>query len=260
MVDIGSWAASLLSVHAGGAPIDALPGLADEGDGYAVQAAVARGLGPTVGYKLSFTTADPPPNGLGRAPAYGPFVADQVHSDGASIPLVGEPLVECELVMRAREELAPGLDPGALAARVDVAPAIEVPVSRFRSWWPAGGSPRLDRPEFIADACLAAHLVVGAPWRPASGLALAEVEVVLDGPGGELARGRGAAVMGDPLRALAWLVESLGGLPAGLLVATGTLTAPVRPVAGVHTATFTGLGAVDVSFVEGRGPAGQTVA
>lgn len=251
MGDIGIWAASLLSVHAGGVPLEGLPGLADEEDGYAVQAAVALELGPVVGYKLSFTTADPPPTGLGRAPAYGPFVPGQVRADGASIPLVGEPLVECEFVIRAREDLVPGLDPRALAERVDVAPAIEIPVSRFRSWWPVDTAPRLDRPEFVADSCLAGHLVVGHDWVPASVLALAGVEVVLTGPDGVLAQGRGSAVMGDPLRALAWLVESLGGLPAGLVVATGTLTAPVRPVAGVHTATFTGLGAVDVSFVQG---------
>lgn len=260
MVDIGSWAASLLSVHAGGSPIDGLPGLVEEVDGYAVQAAVTRGLGPTVGYKLSFTTADPPSTGLSRAPAYGALVAGQVRADGASIPLDGEPLIECELAVRVREELTPGLDAAALAARVEVAPAIEVPVSRFGSWWPAGGAPRLDRPEFIADACLAAHLVVGTDWRPASGLALAEVEVVLNGPEGELARGQGSAVMGDPLRALAWLVGSLGGLPAGLVVATGTLTAPVRPVAGRYAAVFAGLGRVGVSFVEPRRVDGQTVA
>lgn len=250
MVGIESWAHSLLAVHAGGAPLDGLPGLGEEADGYAVQVAVASALGPVVGYKLSFTTADPPPTGLGRAPAYGPFVAGQLRPDGAGISLDGGPLVECELAMRVREDLEPGLGLADLAARVDVAPAIEVPVSRFRSWWPLDGAPRLARPEFIADACLAAHLVIGADWSPARGLDLAEVGVELTGPGSVRVQGRGSAVMGHPLRAIAWLAEALGGLSAGLVVATGTLTAPVRPAVGRYTAAFDGLGRVQVSFVD----------
>ncbi|KRB77778.1 hypothetical protein ASE01_06180 [Nocardioides sp. Root190] len=251
MDDIDSWAASLLAVHAGADAIEQLPGLIDEEQGYAVQAAVAQGLGPVVGHKLSFTTADPPPTGLGRAPAYGPFVSGQVRAGrpgAAPIRLGGEPLVECEIVMRVRADLTPDLDLAALAARVDVAPGIEVPVSRFRSWWPEGGGPRLDRPEFIADACLAAHLVVGDTWVPAAGRDLAAVEVVLTGPDGTQQRGIGSAVMGDPMRALAWLVEALGGLPAGRVVATGTLTAPVRAERGTYVAGFTGLGSVEVTF------------
>lgn len=245
---IEAWVRPLLDARAGGPLVEALPGLVDDERAYAVQAEVTRHLGLAAGYKLGFTMADPPPTGLAHAPAHGALLADQVRATGAHLPVAGEPLVECEVVIRTREPLTPDLDVAGLAARVDVAPGIEVPVARFRSWWPVGGAPRITRPEFIADGCLAAHLVVGDAWRPAAGMMLSGVAVTLSCPDGSEVRGTGAAVMGDPIRALAWFVAAAGEVPAGHLVATGTLTPAVRAVEGVYAADFAGLGRVEVSF------------
>jgi 2-oxo-3-hexenedioate decarboxylase len=77
------------------------------------------------------------------------------------------------------------------------------------------------------------------------------VGCVLRRRGEIVATAAGAAVMGHPAAPVAWLVNRLAArgetLPAGSLVLSGGLTAPVPLVAGTSvTAEFDGLGAVDV--------------
>lgn len=69
--------------------------------------------------------------------------------------------------------------------------------------------------------------------------------------GDVVATAAGAAVMGHPAAAVAWLANRLGSqgksLRAGLLVLSGGLTAPVLLEPGTAiTAEFDGLGSVEV--------------
>ena len=103
----------------------------------------------------------------------------------------------------------------------------------------------------IADNGSNAGLVLGAPvadWRKRD-FAAQNVVFMLNGE--ERARGSGAAVMGHPFAALAWLAEErarLGApLAAGDLVATGSLMGFVPAKAGdAVEAEFPKLGAVNL--------------
>ena len=69
-------------------------------------------------------------------------------------------------------------------------------------------------------------------------------------PAGE---GSGANALGDPRRALAWLVNERakrgGGVKAGEVVITGTCLKPVEIEPGDHvTVEFSGLGEMKVAF------------
>jgi 2-keto-4-pentenoate hydratase len=76
---------------------------------------------------------------------------------------------------------------------------------------------------------------------------------VLRRNGAVVGTGAGAAVLGSPLVALAWLANTLGergvALEAGHVVLPGSITAAVPVAAGdTVTASFGGIGSVTASF------------
>jgi len=75
--------------------------------------------------------------------------------------------------------------------------------------------------------------VLGEKWLPIEGLDLPNVTVVLKKNGEEVASATGAAVLGDPARAVAWLANKLAEnhqrLKAGEIVLPGSMT-PIYPV------------------------------
>lgn len=104
--------------------------------------------------------------------------------------------------------------------------SIEVPDSRFHNFTDVGVL------QLIADTACACWLVIGpaadAAWREID-LANHPVSGVLNGR--KVASGRGGAALGDPRRALTWLVNEVaqyaGGVKAGDIVTTGTCIVPV---------------------------------
>ncbi|MFB6304341.1 MAG: 2-keto-4-pentenoate hydratase [Haloferacaceae archaeon] len=216
-------------------------------DGYAAQSAfVERRLpdeGPVVGYKVGFTNeAVQADVGVDR-PVFGRILAGTVLS-GETVdadPLIA-PRVEPEVAFLLDESLEPPVTPfDVVAATRAVVPTVEVVDSRVRDWdvTPAAA---------VADNGLAARVLParqsGTPDRD---LALEGVRVRVDGA--VEATGTGAAVLGHPARAVAWLAEALPDrgdrLAAGDVVLTGSLTEPV-PVAPGATVTveFATLGTV----------------
>lgn len=127
-----------------------------------------------------------------------------------------------------------------------VAPAIEVIDSRIEGW-------RIKLVDTIADNASSAAVVIGqqVAWDDAP--ALSKVGCVLYHDGKLVAEGVGAAVMGDPLNALAWLARLLGRkgrrLKRGEVVIPGALTAAIPVASGATVrATFTGIGEVTCTF------------
>jgi 2-keto-4-pentenoate hydratase len=138
-----------------------------------------------------------------------------------------------------------------MAAIASLHPAIEVPDSRFADFTLAGEA------QIIADNACAHEFVLGnaAPpyWRTAD-LSTHRVHGRVSGSARSYARdGSGAAVLGDPLAALLWLVNELSSLGITLrrdqVVTTGACTIPLEVKAGDHVlADFGELGAVSASF------------
>ena len=130
-----------------------------------------------------------------------------------------------------------------LAATRSVAVGIEILDSRYRDY-------KFTMADVVADNTSAGRFVIG-PAIPVAGLDLRLLGVVLEHNGQVVATAAGAAALGHPASAVAWLVRSLAeegeGLRAGDVVLSGGLTAAVPLAAGdVVTATADRLGSVEI--------------
>jgi 2-keto-4-pentenoate hydratase len=224
------------------------PGL-DAEAGYAIQALGRDQAGLLAGWKLGVTSRAKQAQVGIHEPVRG-FLAS------ASALDLGEPLVTGELIqprtepeivfLMGRDLYGPAVTAAdVLAATAGVAPGIEVLDSRFRDY-------RFTMPDVIADNTSAGRFVVGAPVSP-EGIDLRLVGVVLEHNGQVAATAAGAAALGHPAAAVAWLVRALaaageGGLRAGQVVLSGGLTAavPVRP-GDVVVASIDRLGSIELA-------------
>jgi len=236
MNDTPAMAATLIwdALHSGGA-LDALP----EGcrprtraEGYAIQACVPGLAGQAlVGWKLAATSLAGQHHIDVSGPLAGRILAGTVHRTGATVSLLGNHMrvAEAEFGFVIARDLPPRAaaysEADVLAAVGGVVPVIEVPNSRFPDFVQAGEA------QLLADLACAGQFAVGddagAPWRDISFTEHSVRAQVLQEGGAMLERtGTGAAVLGDPRTALAWLVNELSALgitlEAGQLVSTGT--------------------------------------
>jgi 2-keto-4-pentenoate hydratase len=221
-----------------------------------VAARAARTGSAVSGYKIAFTSPAAQRSLATGGYASGALLAGDVLATGSRIRLTERftPILEVELVVRAREDLAAWMGDDELAARLDVAAGLEIPESRFADWF-GGEYPALTLPEVVADDCLAGLVVVGDRWTPATSLTPAASTAVLRHDGRVVREGSVALVVPDPLAALGWLVRQLDArglaLHAGQVVSTGTWTDTIRLEPGEYRAEFSGgLGEVVVE-VEG---------
>jgi 2-keto-4-pentenoate hydratase len=160
-------------------------------------------------------------------------------------------VIEAEFGFRMARDLPPrgstlGMEDVAAAVE-GVMPVIELVDSRFDSWTTVG------TPSLIADNACHAGWVMGSLVTDWKGFDLAAQAVKLEINGALKTTGSGAAVLGHPLKALAWLANALhktgAGLKAGDYVSTGVTTDVYMAQAGDHIrADFGSLGSVEVVF------------
>jgi 2-keto-4-pentenoate hydratase len=201
-------------------------------DAYAIQewyAGMRRRAGATlVGRKIGCTSAAIQQLFGIDTPDYGQLFDDMRIPDGASVdprPLIA-PRIEPEIAFVLDRDLrGPGLtSDDVLAATRAVAPALEIIDSRVRDW-------EIGFVDTVADNGSSARFVIGpeVPYRSAMDLAAAQVWLVEDGQ--RLHNGTGAAVLGHPAHAVAWLANVLAGydrgLRAGQYVLSGSMTTAV---------------------------------
>ena len=132
-----------------------------------------------------------------------------------------------------------------LAATAAVAPAIEVLDSRYAGY-------AFTLPDVVADNASAARLVLGGVRQAVDGIDLRLVGCVLELGGQVRATAAGAAALGHPAAAVAWLVRALHrrgrGLAAGDVVLSGGLTEAVPVAPGdVVVARLGRLGTVELA-------------
>jgi len=106
----------------------------------------------------------------------------------------------------------------------------------------------------LADNAQQKFFVLGPPVRPADDLDLSAIGVRVLVNGVEVGRGRGEAVLGHPLRSVAWLAGKLAPygrrLKAGDHIMTGSFTRQFALARGDHVRTeFERVGAVEAAFV-----------
>ena len=184
-------------------------------------------------------------------PDFGALFADMILPDWSNIAAAAvlQPRVEAEVAFVLAKDIAGDkITPEqVLAATVYVTPAIEVCGSRIARW-------DIKIEDTIADNASAGRVVVGSKKTVRPSLdALAAIGMSLRLDGKPVAEGRGAACLGNPAIAVAWLAEALtrfcDRLRAGDLVMSGAL-AKMIPAEPGHRfqADFGEFGAVSVSF------------
>jgi 2-oxo-3-hexenedioate decarboxylase/2-keto-4-pentenoate hydratase len=158
-----------------------------------------------------------------------------------------QPRVEPEIAFLLGADLA-GERVGAaqvLAATAAVAPAIDVLDSRYAGY-------DFTLPDVVADNASAARAVLGGVRRAVDGIDLRLVGCVLEQGGRVRATAAGAAALGHPAAAVAWLVRALArrgrGLATGDVVLSGGLTEAVPVAPGdVVVARLGRLGTVELA-------------
>lgn len=156
------------------------------------------------------------------------------------------PKLEPELAFVLDRPLSgPGLtDEQVMAAVSHVIPVMEVIDSRVRDW-------RIGLADTIADNASCFGAVLGTPVPIAEAGSLPEVAVTFAKDDATVQEGRGDAVLGDPVRAVTWLANQVGELPAGRPILAGSFTAAVDASPGRFTADFgPAIGTVHVEITE----------
>lgn len=251
------WAAELYAARRDRRPIPPIterePDLTPA-DAYAIQQGLVELLladgGSIVGYKLGLTSR-PMQEMLGvNEPDYGPVLSSMVSDDGAEITLDRyiQPKVEAEIALVLD---APLQGPGVTAMQASRAiggatPAIEMVDSRIADW-------KIKLVDTIADLASSAAIILGPRSIPVDGWDPRLVGMAVTRNGETTGTGAGAAALGNPVKAVAWLANTLAPfgvtLEPGHFVMTGALHAafPVAP-GDVVRADFDRLGPVTARF------------
>ena len=214
---------------------------------YAVQRQLRGEAGRLAGWKLGVTSRAKQAQVSVHEPVRG-FLAAQYALDlGAPLRVADhiQPRAEPEIVLVMGADLAgPAITSAdVLAATQSVAVGIEILDSRYRDY-------RFTMADMVADNTSAGRFLIGSAVS-AAGLDLRLLGVLLEHNGEVVATAAGAAALGHPASAVAWLVRSLAaedeGLRAGDVVLSGGLTAAVALAAGdVVTVTADRLGSVEL--------------
>jgi len=174
----------------------------------------------------------------------------------AGVPCPGSTLnqarIEAELAFVMRAALPrQGCTPAdVLRATAYVLPALEVIDSRIADW-------NLTIVDTVADNASSAYFTLGHVPIDPMGLDMRLMGMTLTRNGEVAATGAGAACLGHPAEAVAWLARTLGaagvGIEAGHIVLSGAL-GPVVPFlpGDVVTATLSGAGTVSLAREAGR--------
>jgi 2-keto-4-pentenoate hydratase len=254
------------------APVRDLLPEADIDAAYAVQSAWVAGQvaarARIVGHKIGLTNPAVQAQLGVSQPDFGILLDSMACPAGEPVDITRtlQPKIEAEIAfILARDLDADGIGPAEVAAATGyVVAALEIVDSRIANW-------DIGIVDTIADNASSGLFVLGDRQRNLGNpgdlgnpgnlsdlgdLDLRACTMTLRRDGEEVSTGSGAACLGDPLAAVAWLARTTRAygapLRAGDVVLSGALgpMVPVRPGDGFHT-EISGIGEVSVSFTRG---------
>jgi 2-keto-4-pentenoate hydratase len=203
-----------------------------------------------VGKKIGLTSLAMQ-NMLGvKEPDYGHILDGMVVMEAEKILTTDliKPRIEGELAFVLKEDLQ---GPGVTLTEVircseGVIPSLEIIDSRIVDW-------KIKLPDTVADNASSARIVLGGTITSLHSLDLRTVGMVLEKNGEAVATAAGAAVLGHPAQAVAWLANKLAAyditLRKGEVILSGSLTAAMPVGAGDFVrADFGPLGDVKTKF------------
>jgi 2-keto-4-pentenoate hydratase len=235
-------------------PVRDLIGDDDLAAAYAVQTHLVRARladGATVvGRKIGLTSPAVQQQLGVDQPDFG-WLTDDMDVTGADeVPMdrLLQPKAEAEVAFVLKADLADGpLDVAQVRAAVDHAvAALEIVDSRVRGW-------DIRFADTVADNASSGLYVLGTERRTLDEVEPVELTMTMSLDGEVVSTGDGAACLGDPLNALAWLARTARDhgdpLRAGQVVLSGAL-GPMRDVhpGAVVTVDIPGLGSVTAKF------------
>jgi 2-keto-4-pentenoate hydratase len=197
--------------------------------------------------------------GVGE-PDYGHLFAAMDCADGRiQSDVLIQPKIEAELAFVLKKDLRGGnVTEADVAAATDyVVGAFEIVDSRVADW-------RIKLPDTVADNASSGRYVLGQTCLAPQEVDLTAVEMKLykldtiggadEGKSTLIGEGVGAAVLGNPLSAVAWLANKLWGygvaLETGEVVLSGAFSAaPAAQKGDVFRAEFTHFGCVEAGFI-----------
>lgn len=183
-------------------------------------------------------------------PDFGYMLDAMIVADGDSVPMSSliQPKAEGEIAFILKRDLmGPGIgNADVLAATECVMPCFEIVDSRIRDW-------KIKIQDTVADNASCGVFVLGDRAVDPRRIDLTTCGMVLEKNGEVVVTGAGAAALGSPVNAIAWLANTLGrlgiGLKAGEVVLSGALGAMVPARAGDNfRVTIGGLGGCSVRF------------
>ncbi|MGA3489519.1 2-keto-4-pentenoate hydratase [Micromonosporaceae bacterium DT55] len=258
MTDIERAAKTLRTAYDSGKPVPPLAGdllpVGDTDAAYEVQRTQVRWWVKQgrrrVGAKIGLTSRAVQESFGVFQPDFGVLFADMAVADGAEVDLelLSQPRVEAEVAFVLGADL-----PQEQVTTVDVIratdhllPAIEIVDSRIADW-------QISIVDTIADNASSGLYVLGNSPRRLADVDLRLCGMVLESGGEPVSVGAGAACLGNPLHAVAWLAQTMARagdpLRAGDVVLSGALgpMVPVTPGAA-YEARIAGLGSVRTAF------------
>ncbi|QQD16873.1 fumarylacetoacetate hydrolase family protein [Spongiibacter nanhainus] len=184
-------------------------------------------------------------------PDFGFLTDAMTYDNGAAVPVAGQliqPRAEAEIGFRLKSDLiGPGVtEADVLAATECIMPCFEIVDSRIDNW-------QIKIQDTIADNASCGVYVLGESEVDPKDFDLPNLSITVHKNGELLSEGKGSAVQGDPLTAVAWLANTLGrfGIPfkAGEVILSGSLV-PLEPASpGDHfELELHGIGRASVSF------------
>ncbi|KAI3610231.1 2-hydroxyhexa-2,4-dienoate hydratase (plasmid) [Cupriavidus necator H850] len=183
-------------------------------------------------------------------PDFGYLLSGMVYGEGECIPLdtLIQPKAEGEIAFILRRDLiGPGVTNAmVLAATECVMPCFEIVDSRIRDW-------KIKIGDTVADNASCGVFVLGDKAVSARNVDLTTCGMVFEKNGEVIGTGAGAAALGSPVNAVAWLANTLGrlGIPlkAGEVILSGALAAMAPVAAGdSFRVSIGGIGACSVRF------------
>ena len=184
-------------------------------------------------------------------PDFGLLTDGMVYNEGEAIAAstLIQPKAEGEIAFVLKHDLiGPGISAAdVLAATEGVMACFEIVDSRIKDW-------KIKIQDTVADNASCGVFVLGDKLVDPRGLDLTTCGMVLEKNGEIVATGAGAAALGAPANAVAWLANTLGrlGIPlkAGEVVLSGSLAIMVPVKAGDSLrVSIGGIGGCSVRFV-----------
>ncbi len=184
-------------------------------------------------------------------PDFGYLTDGMVYNEGQAIPMsrLIQPKAEGEIAFILKKTLkGPGISSAdVLAATEGVMACFEIVDSRIHDW-------KIKIQDTVADNASCGVFVLGDRLVDPRDVDLNTCGMVLEKNGDIVATGAGAAALGAPANAVAWLANTLGrlgiALEAGEVVMSGSLAIMVPVAAGDNLrVTIGGIGSCSVRFI-----------